>query len=144
MKRGPKRLTPEQKKARGETRPSQSVVWLYPPNEGEALVLDLKPPSGMTPAARKIWKQKLEEFKDKDWAKRFGFQEFVSGLRMLCECEAMVWDAFKKGGASSALQGRLQSLLAAFHALPSERVVPGRAASLPSNPFANNGRRAAG
>jgi len=98
MRTGPKGLSPEQKLQRGETRPSQAVVSIFPDHASRPDPDVIDAPTGMTVAAKKIWHE--------GWPYRQRGQKvqgFEDALRQYCELEAMLNRAFKKGDANMAM-----------------------------------------
>lgn len=137
MRTGPKGISPEQQKAHGETRPSRTVVALYGDHASRPDPADLPAPKGMTAAARKIWSDKVERYRQRG-QKVDGFQD---ALRQYCELEAALNKAFKKGDVTMAMVNAHRLWSAEFFDTPAAQKVPANSAKQNSNPFLNNGRR---
>ena len=83
MRTGPKGLSPAQKEARGETRPSRAVVTLFADHASRPDPDIIPSPTGMTAAARKIWAVKVERFKQRGFGGdvRHGWALFPQGCK---------------------------------------------------------------
>jgi hypothetical protein len=137
MRTGPKGLSPEQKLARGETRPSRAVVSIYPDHASRPDPDVIVPPKGMTAAARKIWAGKVDRYKQRGQK----VQGFEDALRQYCELEAALNRAFKRGDANMAMVNAHRLWSAEFFDTPAAQKVPVYGKQKDSNPFTNNGRR---
>ncbi len=138
MRTGPKGLSPEQKAARGETRPSRAVVTLFADHASRPDPDVIPPPKGMTPAARKIWVSKVDRFKQRGQK----VQGFEDSLRQYCEIEAALNHAFKNKTANMAMVNAHRQWAAEFFDTPAAQKVPANGGATKGNAFANNGRRA--
>jgi hypothetical protein len=139
MRTGPKGLSPEQKAQRGETRPSQSVVSIFPDHASRPDPDVIDPPKGMTAAARKIWHIKVNRYRQRGQK----VQGFEDALRQYCELEAMLNKAFKRGDANMAMVNAHRYWAAEFFDTPAAQKVPVYGKQKESNAFTNNGRRPA-
>lgn len=137
MRTGPKGQSPEQKVARGETRPSRAVVSIYPDHASRPDPAELPPPRGMTPAAKKIWTEKVERYRQRGQK----VQGFEDALRQYCELEAALNKAFKDKSANMAMVNAHRQWASEFFDTPSSQKVPVYGKQKDSNPFTNNGRR---
>ena len=99
MRTGPKGLSPAQKEARGETRPSRAVVTLFADHASRPDPDVIPAPTGMTAAAKKIWAAKVDRFKQRGQK----IQGFEDSLRQYCEIEAALNKAFKMSNATMAM-----------------------------------------
>lgn len=137
MRRGPKGLSPDQQKARGETRPSRAVVALYPDHASRPDPDAIPAPKGMTPAARKIWPIKVERYRQRGQK----VQGFEDALRAYCETEAALNEAFKRKTVTMAMINAHRGWAAEFFDTPASQKVPASGGPAKGNQFARNGRR---
>lgn len=138
MRRGPKGISPEEQKARGETRPSRQVVALYPDIASRPDPEVIPPPKGMTPAARKLWHEKVARYRQRGQK----VQGFEDALRQLCELEAALNDAWRRGTATMAMVNAHRLWCAEFFDTPAAQKVPASGGQKASNAFARNGAAA--
>lgn len=139
MRTGPKGLSPEQKEARGETRPSRAVVSIFPDHASRPDPDHIPPPTGMTAAAKKIWVTKVNRFKQRGQK----IQGFEDSLRQYCELEAALNKAFKREDANMAMVNSHRLWASEFFDTPAAQKVPVYGKQKESNAFTNNGRRPA-
>ena len=138
MRRGPKGNSPEMQRAKGETRPSRAVVTLYGDHASRPDPDAIDPPSGMTVGAKKIWREKVERYRQRG-QKVGGFED---ALRQYCELEAALLIAWKHGTATMAMVTAHRMWASEFYDTPaSQRVPAGGSKSGAENPFARNGRK---
>jgi hypothetical protein len=136
---GPKGRSPEQQRAAGETRPSRQVVTLFGDHASRPDPEAIPPPKGMTAAARTIWEQKVDRYRQRGQK----VQGFEDALRQYCELEAQLATSWKKGGVTMAMVNAHRHWAAEFFDTPAaQRISPG-AGQKASNRFAQNGVRAA-
>ena len=139
MRTGPKGLSPEQKAARGETRPSRTVVSIFADHASRPDPESMPPPAGMTAAAKKIWNAKVDRYRQRGQK----VQGFEDSLRQYCELEAALNKAFKRGDANMAMVNAHRLWSAEFFDTPAAQKVPVYGKQKDSNAFTNNGRRPA-
>ncbi len=135
-RRGRKGLSPEQQAARGETRPSRVVTELYPDHASRPDPDDIPPPPGMTPAARKIWKEKVDRYRQR----RQKIGGFEDALRQFCELEAALNKAWKNGTVTMAMVNAHRLWSSEFYDTPASQKVKAKDAGK-GNAFSGNGKR---
>ena len=91
MRPGPKGLSPAQKRQHGETRPSRSVVELYP--NAQSGSDDFAPPSWLNALGKKIWREKVDRYRRRG-QQIDGFQH---ALAQYVALEAKIIELRKKG-----------------------------------------------
>jgi hypothetical protein len=144
-KRGRPPLSPEQKLARGERRPSRQtvVVPLFPDqadrtDQPTPIKLELpKPPRSMTAGGRRVWIEKVAVY-----ARRgqpvVGFEAL---LTTYCELEAKLRTAWKsKDGITAAMLTAHRKLAEEFFDTPTSSARAAPRALRSRNAFNNNGR----
>jgi streptogramin lyase len=133
-----RRLTPEERRARGERRPSRDkrVVPLYPDHMSRPDPDVLEPPKGMTAAGRRIWNDKVERYRQRGQK----VQGFEDSLRMYCELEATLYASWKTPTGPAMAQVNAHRLWSHefFDSPASQQVTTHRPKS--ANAFRNNGR----
>ena len=134
-KRGPKGKSAEMKRLAGETRPSRTVVSLYPDHASRPDPEVIEPPPGMTPAARKIWRIKVERYRQRG-QKVGGFED---ALRQFCELEAALNKAWRSGTVTMAMVGQHRIWSAEFFDTPAAMKVNPNGKTQDANPFENLG-----
>ena len=140
MKPGPKGLSPEQRVAHGETRPSRAVVSLYPDHASRPDPAEIPPPKGMSREGRKIWAAKVERYRQRGQK----VQGFEDALRQYCELEAELNRCWAKGNTPTmAMVNGHRHYSAEFYDTPASQKVSTNAKPA-GNTFARNGRPAAG
>jgi len=135
---GPKGLSPDQKRARGTEQPCRKVEVLFADHASRPDPDELPPPSDMTPAAKKLWKTKVERYRQRGQK----IQGFEDALRQYCEIEAALNKAFKIGTMTMAMVTAHRMWAAEFFDTPAAQRVPANGSAKPSNAFARNGKRA--
>ena len=85
-KSGRRGLPPHIKRQRGETRPSRQTVLLFPGVDPSTVAgtPPPAPPSGMSPAARRVWVAKAQRYH----ARGMRVGDYTDTLRAFCELEA--------------------------------------------------------
>ena len=140
MRTGPKGHSPEQQRARGETRPSRAVVSLYPDHASRPDPDEMPPPKGMSKEAKKIWIVKVDRYRQRGQK----VQGFEDALRQYCELEAGLNGSWSKGITPTMAMVNGHRLYAAeFFDTPAAQKVSSHGKPV-ENPFARNGKRAAG
>lgn len=140
MRTGPKGLSPEQQRAHGTARPDRAVVSLYPDHASRPDPAEMPPPKGMSKDGRKIWTSKVERYRQRGQK----VQGFEDALRQYCELEAALNQHWSKGLTPTMAMVNGHRLYAAeFFDTPAAQKVPAHGKPT-ENPFARNGRRAAG
>lgn len=139
MRRGPKGSSPDQQAARGETRPSRQVVALFADVASRPDPDDIPPPKGMTPAARKIWAEKVGRYRQRG-QKVGGFED---ALRQYCELEAALVKGWKTGAVTMAMVSAHRLWSAEFYDTPAAQKAAAGGGGREANKFARNGRRPA-
>jgi len=137
MRRGPKGKSPADLRAAGETRPSRTVAVLYPDNASRPDPEKIPPPTGMTPAGRKIWTAKVERYRQRG-QKVAGFED---ALRQLCELEAAINKAWKIGMPTMAMVTAHRLWMAEFFDTPAAQKVSPSGPDRPENRFNRNGKQ---
>ncbi len=128
-------VSDDQKALRGTDRPCRSVVSLYPDHASRPDPESIPPPSGMSPAARKLWNAKVERYRQRG-QKVDGFQD---SLRHYCELEVELTLAWKRGTATMAMVNAHRSWCGEFYDTPaSHKVAVGTAKQ--KNPFSQIGK----
>ena len=123
MKPGPKGLSPEQRIAHGETRPSRAVVSLYPDHASRPDPAEIPPPKGMSKEGRKIWAAKVERCRS---------------------ASSKPWTFWPKGNTPTmAMVNGHRHYSAEFYDTPASQKVSTNAKPA-GNAFARNGRPATG
>jgi hypothetical protein len=139
-RRGPKGLSPEQKKARGTDQPCRAVVHLFPHHNSRPDPDVIDPPKGMTKEASRIWREKVDRYRQRGQK----VQGYEAALRAYCELEAKLNAKWKDTTPPPmAMVNTYRMLAAEFFDTPASQKVPasvGRARH--ENKFANNGRQA--
>lgn len=139
MRRGPKGLSPDQKAARGETRPSRTVTVLFPDHASRPDPDEIAAPKGMTPAARKIWAVKVDRYRQRGQK----IQGFEDALRQYCELEAALNAGFKSRTVTMAMVNAHRLWAAEFYDTPASHKAPASSAGRQNNPFSRNGQQRA-
>lgn len=139
MKPGPKGRSPEQQKAAGESRPSRAVVTLFADHASRPDPEVIAAPTGMTPAARKLWPGKVDRYRQRGQK----VQGFEDSLRQYCEVEAALAKAWKTGQINVSLANAHRHWAAEFFDTPAAQRVPAGNAKDTGNRFARNGVKAA-
>lgn len=138
-RRGPKGLSPDQKRARGTEQPCRKVEVLFPDHASRPDPEHIAPPPGMTTAARKIWAAKIDRYRQRGQK----VEGFEAALRQYCELEAALNAGFKSGHFTMAMVNGYRMLAAEFYDTPASHKVPASGAARKTNAFAQNGRREA-
>lgn len=138
-RRGPKGITAETKAQRGETRPSQAVVSIYPDHASRPDPAEIPPPPGMTLASRKIWQAKTDRYRQRG-QKIGGFED---ALRQYCEIEAALNKGWKTGNVTMAMVNAHRIWCAEFFDTPASQKVPANSGERGGNKFARNGQKTA-
>ena len=141
MRSGSKGLSPEQRRAHGTVQPCREIVSLYPDHASRPDPDELPPPSGMSSPAKKSWIAKVERYRQRGQK----VQGFEDALRQYCELEVRLNEMFKvKGGVINVSMVNTYRLFAAeFFDTPAAQKVSSHGKPV-ENPFARNGRPAAG
>ncbi len=139
MKRGRKSLSPETKKARGETRPSQKVEVLFPDHASRPDPENFPPPKWLSGTAKKIWQEKVERYRQRG-QKIDGFQD---SLAQYCSLESELIDDFRKKKIvpPMAMVAAHRMWAAEFYDTPSSHNVPTGGNKKAENKFTKNGNR---
>lgn len=137
MRTGPKGLSPEQKVARGETRPSRAVVSIYPDHASRPDPDVIPAPRGMTHVGKRIWDEKVARYRQRGQK----IQGFEDTLRQYCELEAALNKAFKEKNVSMAMVNAHRQWAAEFFDTPASQKVPVYGKQKASSPYSNNMKR---
>jgi hypothetical protein len=138
VKRGPKGKSPEQQIASGQRQPCRQVVTLFADHASRPDPDVIEPPSGMTPAARTIWRTKTDRYRQRG-QKISGFED---ALRQMCELEAMLNKGWQTGHVTMAMVNAHRILCAEFFDTPASQRVPASSVK-DQNRFAVNGPKVA-
>jgi hypothetical protein len=125
--------------AAGETRPSRHVVTLFADHAERPDPEVINPPPGMTPAGRKIWKEKVERYRQRGQK----IQGFENSLRQFCELEATLNESWKHGTTIMSMVNAHRMWCAEFFDTPASQRVPASSNKRSENKFASNGKAAA-
>lgn len=136
---GPKGLSPDQKRARGTEQPCRKVEVLFADHASRPDPDEIKPPPGMTAAARKIWATKVDRYRQRGQK----VQGFEDALRQYCELEAALNTGFKIGVFTMAMVNGYRMLAAEFYDTPASHKVPTSGGARQDNKFSRNGRQQA-
>lgn len=140
MRRGPKGISPEAQRAHGTVQPVREIVALYPDHASRPDPEELPPPQGMSAAAKKIWNVKVARYRQRGQK----VQGFEDALRQYCELEVRLNKMFKGAAPINVSMVNTYRLMAAeFFDTPAAQKVSSHGKPV-ENPFARNGRPAAG
>src|SRR5262245_44491995 len=107
----------DEKVRRGTARPCRSVVQLYPDHAGRPDPDDLPPPPGMSAAAKRVWRSKIDRYRHRG-QKVDGFQD---ALRAYCELEALLNFRVARGSATPAMWTAYKRWASEFYDLPARQ-----------------------
>lgn len=140
MKRGRKLPSPEQQRAKGETRPSRAVVDLFPDHSSRPDPESIEPPKWLSVAAKKIWRDKVERYRQRN-QKIAGFEDT---LAQYCALEAeLIEMRRKKLLPPMAMINGYRLFAAEFYDTPASHKVPASGNGQTGNRFAGHGKRPA-
>jgi len=137
-KRGPKGLSPEQKRARGTDQPCRKVIALFPDLSSRPDPADIPPAPWLSRDAKAIWAEKVDRYRQRG-QKIDGFQE---ALAHYCALEATIRALYRrKITPTMAMIGQFRTWAAEFYDTPtSQKITPG-GGRRGGNAFNNNGRK---
>ncbi|MHB8285267.1 MAG: hypothetical protein ACYDD1_11380 [Caulobacteraceae bacterium] len=138
MRPGPKGDSPAAQRAKGETRPSRKVVAIFPTVADRPDPEDIPAPKGMSAAAKKIWAEKVERYRQRGQK----VQGLESSLRSFCELEAALNKAYGMGAATMAMVNAHRLWSAEFYDTPAAQKASMGGGKAKENSFARNGVRA--
>lgn len=137
-KRGPKGVSPAEKRARKTEQPCRKVETLYANHAARPDPESIEAPKWLNAAARKIWQEKTERYR-KRGQKIDGFQD---ALAQYCSLEADLISSYKKKiPIPIALINAHRIWCAEFFDTPASQKVPANGGAGKQNKFTSNGNR---
>lgn len=133
-------MSPEEQRLRGNVQPCRQVVALFPDEASRPDPDHLPPPKGMSAAARKIWVEKVERYRQRGQK----VQGREDALQAYCETQAKLFKLFRtQAGPSIGMINAHRAWCNEFHDTPASQKTKAGDGTPSGNPFAANVRRPA-
>lgn len=138
MRRGPKGNSPDMQKAKGETRPSRKIEFIYPDHQSRPDPEDIAPPEWMNAEAQQIWRNKIERYRQRG-QKISGFEDALAQYVVLEE--RLIWHHSRGVPVPMAMVSAHRVWAAEFYDTPSSMKVSPSGGGSAKNRFGGNGHR---